>query len=70
MEFQRVPKKACRNSKIKKSEVNFLVVIKKKPCGFSIVLGYLVLEFLRGVVQMSGISRGKSLFSKSKVTNL
>ena len=53
-----------------KKEVNFLGVIKKKLCGFSIGLRFLVLEFPRGVAQICGISRGESLFSKDKVTNI
>ena len=41
-----------------KKEVDFLGVIKKKLYGFSIGLRFL------------GISRGESLFSKDKVTNI
>ena len=44
-------------------------MIKKKSCGFFIGLRFLVLEFPRGVAQSCGISKGKSLFSKGKVTN-
>ena len=40
---------------------------KKKLCGFSIGLRFLVLEFPRGVGQICGISRGESLFFKGKV---
>ena len=43
---------------------------KKKSYGFSIGLGFLVLAFLRGVAKICGISKGESLFSKGKVTNL
>ena len=53
-----------------KKEVDFLGVIKKKSCAFSIGLGFLVLEFPRGVAQICGIFRGESLFSKVKVTNI
>ena len=67
MEFERVLKKASRNSRSIKKEVDFLGVIKKMSFVFSIGLGFLVLEFLRGVAQISGISRGKSLFSNGKV---
>ena len=63
MEFQRVFKKA---SKIFRGD--FLGVIKKKSCGFSIGLGFLALEFPRGVAQICGIFRGESLFHKGKVT--
>ena len=70
MEFQRVLKKAIRNSRLIKKEVDFLGVIKKKSFVFSIGLGFLVLEFLRSVAKISGISRGKSLFSKGKVANI
>ena len=49
----------------------FLWVIKKKSCGFSVGLGFLVLEFLRGVAQMCGVSKSESLFFKDKkVINL
>ena len=48
----------------------FLWVIKKKSCGFSIVLGFFVLEFLRGGARMCGISKSESLFSKGKVKHL
>ena len=70
MEFERVLKKASRNSRSIKKEVDFLGVIKKMSFVFSIGLGFLVLEFLRGVAQISGISRGKSLFSNGKVANI
>ena len=70
MEFQWVLEKACRNYRINKKEVNFLEVIKKKSCRFPIGLGCLLLEFIRGVAQICGISKGESLFSKRKVTNL
>ena len=53
-----------------KKEVDFLVVIKKKSCGFFFGLGFLVLEFPRSAAQISGISRGESLFYKGKVTNI
>ena len=52
-----------------KKEVDFLGVIKKKSCGFFIGLRFLILEFPRSVAQSCGISKGKSLFSKGKVTN-
>ena len=51
-------------------KVDFVGVIKKKPSGFLIGLGYLVLEFPRSVAQICGISSGESLFSKGKVTNI
>ena len=53
-----------------KKEVDFLGVIKKKSCGFSIGLGFLVLAFPRGVAQICGISMGESLLYKGKVTNI
>ena len=53
-----------------KKEVDFLGVIKKKLCGFSIVFRFSILEFPRGVAQICGISRGETLFSKGKVTNI
>ena len=53
-----------------KKEVDFLWVIKKKSCGCSIGLRFLVLELPRGVAQICGISRGESLFYKHKVTNM
>ena len=40
---------------------------KKKLCGFSIGLRFLVLEFPRGIGQICGISRGESLFSKGEI---
>ena len=51
-------KKQTEISESIKKEVNFLGVIKKKLYGFSIGLRFL------------GISRGESLFSKDKVTNI
>ena len=53
-----------------KKEEDFIGVIKKKSCGFSIGPRFLVLEFPRGVAQICGISKGESLFSKGKVTNI
>ena len=53
-----------------KKEVDFLGVIKKKSCGFSIGLRFMMLGFPLGVAQIYGISRGESLFSKGKVTNI
>ena len=53
-----------------KKEVHFPGMIKKQLCRFFIDLGFLVLEFLKGVAQFCRISRGESLFSKDKVTNL
>ena len=63
-------KKQAEIPESSKKEVNFLGVIKKKSCTFSIVLRLLVLKFPRGVAQICGISRGESLFSKDKVTNI
>ena len=53
-----------------KKEVDFPGVIKKKSCGFSIGLGFLVLAFPSGVAQICGIFMGESLFYKGKVTNI
>ena len=53
-----------------KKEVDFLGMIRKNSCVFSNGLEFLVLEFPRGVGQIFGISRGESLFSKGKVTNI
>ena len=53
-----------------KKEDDFIGVIKKKSCRFSIGPRFLVLEFPRGVAQICGISKGESLFSKGKVTNI
>ena len=54
----------------RKKEVVFLWLVKKKSCEFSWSLSFLVLEFRRGLAQFYGISIGKSMFSKGKVTNL
>ena len=64
IEFQRGWKKHAEIPESIKQEVDFLGVIKKKPCGFSIGLGCLVLEFLWGVAKICGIC--ESLFSKGK----
>ena len=71
MEFQGVLKKEHADipGSSKKGE-DFLAVIRKKSCGSSMVLGFLVVKFPRGVTQFSGISKSESLFSKGKVTNL
>ena len=37
-----------------KKEVDFLGVVKKKSCGFSLGLRFLVFELPRGVAQVSG----------------
>ena len=63
-------KKTPEIPKPSKKEVDFLGVIKKKSCGFSIGLRFLVFEFPRGVAQISGIFRCEVLFSKDKVTNI
>ena len=70
MEFEGVLKKQAEIPESIKKEVDFLGVIKKKSCGFSIGLRFLVLEFPMGVAQICGISRSESLFSKGKVTNI
>ena len=59
-----------KNPESIKKEVDFLGVLKKKLCGFSIVLRFLVLEFPKGVAQTCWIFRGESFFSKGKVTNI
>ena len=65
MEFEGVLKNKFQNQL--KKEVDFLGVTKKKLCGISIGLRFLVLEFPMGVRQICGISRGESLFYKGNV---
>ena len=70
MEFEGVLKKQAEIPESIKKEVDFLGVIKKKLCRFSIGLRFLVLEFPRSVAKICGISRGEGLFSKGKVINI
>ena len=72
MEFQGVLKKQAEIPEPIKKEIDFLGVIQKKSCGFSVGLQFFwdALKFPRGVAQIYGISRGESLFSKGKVTNI